>query len=348
MKKICGFINMPLAPNCIHKEKAFEIENRGIVMGIGFDSNTMEWFLPTEKGERTLRRCLDVYQRQAVDLKTMEKVMGSINDLAQMAPFVKFYKNSGITLLTSFEGNYSSMKTVPVMVKQDMLVCAKIARDAMTGLPIATRPCPGPLSTLTFYSDAAGASFTFVNGVRKFHSNTNKGIACVGGTCKDDIWTWSRLSWPEKFLVEMRDSSGKLYGSKSTTLESVGILLPMLSDPWSVSGRFLQFKVDNIAVVYGWRNGAVRFDDTATEILKAANVVAAYLGIKIYVQHVYRMSEELAELADILSRKVDHSWADPRLEKKLGPGLSSWLLNPVLNGSLPKILIKELQTKFNI
>ncbi len=101
-------------------------------------------------------------------------------------------------------------------------------------------------------------------------------------------------------------------------------------------------------MVYGWRNGAVRFDSTATEVLKATNVVATYLGVKIYVQHVHRMSEELAELADILSRKIGHTWADPRLEKKPGPGLSLWLQNPVLNGSLPKLLIKELQSKFNI
>ncbi len=227
MKKICSFINMPLAQNCPNKEKAFEVEERGIVMGIGFDSRNMTWFLPKEKGERTIRRCLDIYDKQVVDLKTMEKVMGSVNDLAQMAPFVKFYKNSGNALLTSFEGNYDRLRTVPAIVKQDMLVCAKIARDAMRELPIPARPCPGPLSTLTFYSDAAGASFTLVNGERKFHSNTHKGVACVGGTSKDDIWTWSRVSWPEKFLTEARDSEGKFYGSKSTTLECIGLLLPM-------------------------------------------------------------------------------------------------------------------------
>ncbi len=46
MKDICRKINMPLAKNCEKKEKAFEREHNGTVMGITFDSIAMAWAMP--------------------------------------------------------------------------------------------------------------------------------------------------------------------------------------------------------------------------------------------------------------------------------------------------------------
>ena len=38
MQEICREINVPLAENCALAEKAFELQTRGTVLGVGFDS----------------------------------------------------------------------------------------------------------------------------------------------------------------------------------------------------------------------------------------------------------------------------------------------------------------------
>jgi len=304
MKKICGFINMPLAANCPKFEKAFEETTKGVVMGIGFDSSNMTWFLPKEKADRVIRRCLDANRTGMASLKQMEKLMGSINDIAQMATFLKFYKSHGNRFLQSFEGNYDIMKVLPVQLRDDLLVVAKVADTARSGLPICERPCKPPLSTLLIHTDAAGASFSIVDGAKVFHDNSNKAVACVGGDCLGQLWAWSRLVWPEELLTSRTDCDGKSFGSKSTFLESVGLMLPFLAFPGLLAGRHVCFKVDNIAVVYGWQNGQVKFDRYASEVLRAVHLAASYLGCQLYVQHVPRMSSELAELADELSRRA--------------------------------------------
>ena len=346
MRTICSYVNMPLAPLCPNREKAFEVQTRGTVMGIGFNSKDMSWFLPKDKADRTISRCLEIYNSSQIGLKQLEKAMGSINDLAQMAQFAKFYKHSGNTLLRAFNGNYDILKQVTPSLQRDMLVLAKIAETARVALPIMSRPSDGPLTTLTFYSDAAGASFAMVEGQRVFHSNDSKGVACIGGLDKDDIWVWTRLEWPEGFLTKTRDDTGKFYGSKSTTLECIGLLLPFISFPEAVCGRFVKFLIDNSAVAYGWRKGYVKFDSSASEILRATNMLASYLGVKVYVEHVPRMSDDLATLADKLSRNRHHSRAPEYLLKKPGSRIMSWLSSPTTDGKLATDLLKELKEAF--
>ena len=59
MRKVCEELNIPLAENCPKSEKAFENVTRGTVLGIGFDSTDLSWFLPGEKADKIIRRCLD-------------------------------------------------------------------------------------------------------------------------------------------------------------------------------------------------------------------------------------------------------------------------------------------------
>ncbi len=343
MKKICGFINMPMAPECPKREKAFTSVTRGVVMGIGFDSENLTWYMPKEKADRTITRCLDVANSIHVDLKQMEKVLGSINDLAQMAPFAKFYRHASGNLLKSFKGDYNILRPVSEAVKNEMLILAKISDSARSHLPIPSRPCPGPLSTLDFYTDAAGASYSMVNGLRYFHSNNQKGVSCIGGCSKDTIWRWTRLEWPVDFITAKLDNAGKHFGNKSTTLESIGLLLPFLSFPEEIAGRFIRFKVDNIAVVYGWENGHVKFDSYATEILKAVNVAACFLGVKIFIQHVPRMSDEMAEIADSLSRRRYDNRVPGRCFKSPSSWLSEWFEHPSTDGQLASLLLSKLK-----
>jgi len=324
-----------------------------VVLGIGFDSRNMSWFLPKEKADKVIRRCIDTINSEYMDLKQTQKLMGSINDLAQMCPLLKFHKSRGNCMMRKFKGNENILIRIDDDMKSDLKIIAKIAESARDGLPIAGRPCKPPLSTLTFYTDAAGGSFSMVKGERIFHEAKERGIACVGGESAEDIWVWSRFSWPENLITGMKDEEGKAFGCKSTTLESIGLLIPFVAFPEMVKGRHLKFRIDNAAVMYGWTKGRVKEDSTATEILKCAAYMAAYTGATIHVEHVGRVSNDMAELADELSRKKKtENW---KMEKfvsedkfrEVSGYLKTWLENPLADKHLYKNLLKELKGKMS-
>ena len=54
MKEFCHSTNIPLAPNCLSADKAFEMKSRGIVLGVGFDSRDLTCFLAPAKAEKVI------------------------------------------------------------------------------------------------------------------------------------------------------------------------------------------------------------------------------------------------------------------------------------------------------
>ena len=138
-------------------------------MGVGVDSADLTWFLSLEKSEIVVKRCLETTNASHVGLKTTEKLMGSVNDLSRMCKTVCFHKRKGNMLLLCFCGNYNIVKMVPGDLKEELQVIARIGESAKTGLPLAEEYCQPTLSTLVIYSDAAGASFSRLNGETVFH-----------------------------------------------------------------------------------------------------------------------------------------------------------------------------------
>jgi len=178
----------------------------------------MEWALPEEKARKVVRRCLDACNASHMDLKQTQKLMGTVNDVAQMCPLMKVHKGTGNLYLAAFKGRENILIPVTEDIKQDLNIIAKMAERAIKGLPIASEPCKAPLSALVFYTDAAGASFTMVNGKREYHSQEDRGVSCIGGETLEDMWIWSKIVWPESLLTEREDEKGVLYGHKSTAL----------------------------------------------------------------------------------------------------------------------------------
>ena len=348
MKNLCQEINIPLAENCPNGEKAFELVQKGTVLGVGFNSRDMKWFLAEDKANKVVRRCLNEIQAKVMDLNQVQKLMSSVNDIAQMCPMLKHHKRAGNCFMATFGGDPEILKPVPAKMREDLAVIAKVAESSKEGLPIAEKFGKPGLNALCFFSDAAGAKFTVVNRKKIVHDNENRGIACIGGTCYEDIWGWSRLSWPDGLLTGVKDEKGCYFGCKTTTLESGGLLMPLIAFPDKVKGRQLVFKIDNIAVMWGWRNGYVKNDESASEILKAAKYLSGYLGATIYVEHVGRMSEELACLADELSRKWDSNGKEgsmalgKALYRPTTGFLLEWLEDPCQKGDLYIELLKEI------
>lgn len=129
----------------------------------------MEWFLSEKKADKIIIRCYDMVNASHTELKGLQKVMGSVNNLAKMCPFIKFTRRSGNQMLASFRGVDRVLKQIPSDVKEELKVVAKVADSARAGLPIPERPVKSSLPALEIYTDAAGASFTMVRGEKFFH-----------------------------------------------------------------------------------------------------------------------------------------------------------------------------------
>ena len=145
----------------------------------------------------------------------------------------------------------------------------------------------------------------------------------------------------------MKDEKGCWFGSKSATLEAVGLLIPLIVFPEFVAGKQLVYKVDNNAIMWGWNTGYVKNDKTASEVLKAVRYLGGFLGASIFVEHVNRMSSDMASLADELSRREMSKCQRNRtaLEnaefRPVGGYLMEWLSDPCSGNDLFTKLIVE-------
>jgi hypothetical protein len=151
----------------------------------------------------------------------------------------------------------------------------------------------------------------------------------------------------------MRETKKKptYYGSKTTTLEAIGMLMPFLYAPKSLAGKHVIFRIDNIAVFYGWENKVVKNDTSATILIRAVHLISYFLGTYVHVQHVPRCSDKFSTVADHLSRKSTTGSSDLKVLEKvvegtIGGELLTWLSNPTSNWNLPKRLLEEVIKEF--
>ena len=348
LKDMCEEVNISLAPDCELKEKAFSNETKGTVLGVNFNTVSMEWSYPEKKADKLTRRCLDAASSSQMDLAQTQKLMGSVNDVTQMCPFLKQFQQSGYRMLAQFGGNTEIVIPVQEEMKKDMLIIARVAVSSKKGLPIAIRPGLPGLEALNFYSDAAGASFSVHKGVRVNTSSPgDRGVACVGAS-ENRVWWWSTITWPENLIRNATDGQGHSFGSKTTTLEAIGVLMPFIAIPDILKSREAVFEVDNMAVVFGWENGGVKFDTTASIILRCVHLLSAFLGMWVFLTHVPRRSNKMADLVDRLSRKS--TTGDKEVQLLTGARKSSirgvlltWLEDPVEDWDLPMKLLEELK-----
>ena len=158
------------------------------------------------------------------------------------------------------------------------------------------------------------------------------------------------MNWPKSLLVDAKDDRGNYVGSKTATLEVVGILLPFLSIPRNLAGKNLLFRVDNMAVVYGFQKRFIKFDAMASIIIRAIHIMAAFRGCTIHVHHVPRVSGTWAKLADHLSRESSTKQEDIELiegarKGKVKGRFLSWLEDPRESWELSMDLLEELKAK---
>jgi hypothetical protein len=348
---ICKDIGAALAPPCPVHEKSFADTTWGTVLGITFNTQSMSWSLSKEKSGRVLRRIQGPLTGGLLTLLETQKLLGSLNDIGQMCPFLTGFRHSLQQFLIEFGEDGVSQRPLPTQAKKDLRIWAAGTAAAGKGLPIPHRPTRPSLACITFVSDAAGAQF-FRQGDRfiPYCTDTTRGAASISTTPDGSIWFCARIFWPRHFLLKARDSKDHAYGCKSSTLEAIGILLPLLCCPSDIAGKEVLLLTDNESVVYGWDSRRVQHDVSASIILRSVHIISHFLGCHTEVQHLPRKSTPLAALADELTRSsttkrnqlnaIRHSQSLP-----IPKELIDWLHNPSEDWELPFRLLSSVKMR---
>ncbi len=332
--ELCNDINMPLAEQCPLLEKAFMDSTVGTVLGVRFDTVNQSWSLQPTKQQRLLHLCGSMLSSTGVSLKHMQDLMGSLNDVGQMCPFFKAFRQPLYAFLGSFNGDEDIVKPLPAQAESDLRVWCNFIRSAHLPLPIPGPELPPALSAVVFTSDAAGAPSVKVKGVLQPNcASHDRGVASVALRANGSAWYCCRLVWPRHFIAKARDEKGVFYGFKSTTLEAIGLLLPFITMPEFMSGRAVVLQVDNVAVVRGWHTKSIAKDSSASAIMSHR------LACTVHVEHVSRRSTPGSELADRLSRRSTTAAKHRRLirdaaQPRVSGGLLDWLAAPSPDFSL--------------
>ena len=338
-KEVCKEVNIRLAEDCPHQEKAFTNKTRGTVLGIQFDTVKLSWRISTDKATEILTDIHTAVNSGHLDLKQVEEMAGRLCNFGQMCPFLQAFKRPLNDLLASFKEDYSILMPVSEDLIRDLRVWAAVVSSACRWLPIHHELSRPPSDAVHFVSDAAGG-----HGAEEW-----VGVASLGLKEDGSIWFICRGQWP-KAILEDSDEKGVRFASKMTTLELVGLLLPLLTVPDHVRQRNVVLGVDNVSVVFGWENRSVSGDMSASVLIRAMHIVASFLETRIFVQHVPRRSSLASIVADDMTRASTATaevWETLRSAYHYDPPepLWDWLSNPSADWQLGQRLVGWIQSK---
>lgn len=347
-EKLCKFLNIPLAPLCPNHEKSFRNSTFGTVLGFIFNSKTMQWSISKEKAHKLIFQINRFQLQKTCKLKELQKIMGKLNDISQMFDFSKAFRFHLLHFLLKFQDNDLVSKIIPNRVKEDLNIWKRFIWAAEKGLPISDPPSLPPFSSIICISDAAGASFSPFNSKRHIGLSSEKGAASFVYFNSEPKF-FITIRWPCNFFNKS-DKDHKSFGSKTTFLELIGLLLPLLSNPSYFSNKNVVFLVDNIAVVYGWEKRYCKNDEYSSILLRTLQLLEATIEAKFFVLHEKRMSTQRAILADHFSRNSSITPTDELFVKNLkqfkpNSVILNWLKNPICDWTIPEKTMFEINAK---
>jgi hypothetical protein len=123
-----------------------------------------------------------------------------------------------------------------------------------------------------------------------------------------------QMWWPKEFKMSATDNKGKQFGNKTTILEMIALLLPLLLIPEKLRNSHIRLFTDNASCVFGMKDGYVKNDEYASIFIRAAHLIGAYLGSVLHLIHAPRRSSWEAITADNLSRETTTSFLEDQIQ----------------------------------
>jgi hypothetical protein len=337
-KKICDSINLELAKASPDLDKAFGCSKKGKILGIWFNTSDLTWSLPEDKRAKTVEEIETSRNQQICSLKQMQTLMGRLNFVSSMCPFMNIFKWNLNNALSEAIANGSV--SLGRDAKNDLLVWWNFLNHQERWVPIPREVTAPPLASVNFWSDAAGFPDNAV-------WTSEIGCGVVGTTTDGDTILGYQLWWNKHFITEAKDKNGKRFGNKTSTLEMIALLLPILTIPDQLRNCHICIFTDNMSCVFGMKDGYVKNDETSSIFVRTAHLIGAFLGSVIHVEHCPRRSSWEAEVADNLTRKSTTSFLDEQIIRRyshhtIPAVLNDWMASPSNNWDLPLELLKHV------
>jgi hypothetical protein len=265
-RELCGRWGISLADVDVEKEKAFELETEGIVLGIGYDTISWSWWLPRDKLDWILIQLADLETAETVTNGEMMRLNGKLAHYHVLVPGGKWWRTPLLDLSDS-GGRKSKVYEVTEGAKE----CARwwfIRLMCMRQGPRRLADLRGgiPASAAKVYPDAAGVSV----------SDPRKGA----GACLED-GSWSYLPWVGK----IKNSD---LGRNLSLLEGVAALMGVVMGVVNYPGQPLAVQEDNQGFCFIFRAGNSRCRLCWT-IAKAIEDVSKGAGVRVAIVKVGRV-----------------------------------------------------------
>ena len=332
-KMVCSKLGVKLS-HSEDKQKCFEEETEGEVLGIIFNTELMIWNLSLRKKNSIIRLLRGViYKPSFWELKRWEIIYGKLNNLAGMWPPGNFFLDSFIFALNM------------ARTKGSFKPNRRVKRDAMVWLAVLEKgdlPIPhdmyGPtLMHFTTFSDASG----------KIDDSPGIGLLIPGQFgVAPKVAAWE---FPRGFL-NSTDESGKKCFNKTTCLEAIGVVSILLLGSDILKGNCVVHKVDNIATCLAWERERSSIDQWATTIIRATAHVCAFLNINLHLEWQRRRSDRYTIVVDNLSHDRCEGLTQDEMAQYLSepmvgfPGpLLRWMHSPRVDYNLGIELVEWLR-----
>jgi hypothetical protein len=337
---LCKSLNVKLAEPCPKNEKAFVNAKFGKVLGFFFDSSLMAWKLPDDKRKKYLNIAIDMLENGSSDLLQMQTLMGCLNHAGMFAPFLRGMKFNLNKTLGFLQTTTKKLVCLPEPCKFELRVWANFLADT-DWHPLGGLHYSPPLFCKSFSSDAAGCQ-------SPNFCNEKVGCGNIGFDEDGKILFANQFFWPSSFVNSATDKFEKRLGSKTTTLEFIGLIVPFLLMPEKLMRQYIIVNVDNSGCFFGWINRHVAGDEMASIFVRALHLIACYLECDIHVSHMPRLSTWEASVVDRLSREKTTTAQDRKLlnsfhNRDLPQCLVKWMENPTEDWNLSLSLLEHVK-----
>ena len=164
----------------------------------------MKWKLPVEKANKTQGKIVDALKNEKVNLLQMQKLLGSLNDISLMCPFLQGFKKPLNSHLTSLLENPLGKQKLCDQAKKDLIVFYNFLNSKEQWFPIPSRPYAPPIVKVIFTSDAAGCN-------ERTAPDENVGCASVGLNLNGEIFFAKQMFWSTEVLNSTIDENQKKF-----------------------------------------------------------------------------------------------------------------------------------------
>ena len=348
-------LNIKAAPDDPTRTKAFDCSHEGEVLGTRFNTETFTWTLPHDKLCSLVTSLREIaFQGSSHSLRELQSVVGKLVHISQLCPPLKTFTSDAIFLMRSHiqdlsdEHGYITEKDrdkhifYPTQdVSQDLLMVAAVMADTYDHpLPIVDPDPPIPLGATLIYPDASG----------NIGGATSPALGVLFPPQNLMHAAAFSLPFPTDFLLQSNGSG--LVADTTSTLEALGLIIPLIVAPYRCVGKPLHVSIDNVAVVFACHKRRSN-DRLAHTLIRAAYLVAGALGCQLFVSWVPRRSDTLTRIADDLTHTdftstlaLDKHAATTTLQSFPHP-ISHWMRCPVQDRDLGHKVIAWMKTQYD-